>query len=117
MDELKPCPFCGYNMANEEDGAYQKAGFVGPQTPVWEVCCGSAACNASVSTTSRESAITAWNTRPREDAGVVDEAMAERALKALIQEEVEQFGYASTPYNGARTACMKAALAAALGKA
>jgi len=63
MDELKPCPFCGYNMATEDDCAYQKAGFVGPRTPVWEVCCGSTGCNASVSTTSRESAVTAWNTR------------------------------------------------------
>ena len=60
---LLPCPFCGYDMTDEEDGVYQKAGFTGAQTPVWEVCCGTTMCNASVTATSRELAIAAWNTR------------------------------------------------------
>lgn len=60
---LLPCPFCGYDMTDEKDGVYQKAGFTGAQTPVWEVCCGTTMCNASVTATSRELAITAWNTR------------------------------------------------------
>ncbi|WP_293716399.1 Lar family restriction alleviation protein, partial [Stenotrophomonas sp. UBA7606] len=61
--ELKPCPFCGNAMAEEEDGAYQNDGFVGPQTPVWLVRCPNSDCNASVSRTSKESAIAAWNRR------------------------------------------------------
>ena len=60
---LLPCPFCGYDMTDEKDGVYQKAGFTGAQTPVWEVCCGATMCNASVTATSRELAIAAWNTR------------------------------------------------------
>ena len=56
------------------------------------------------------------NTSPREDAGVVDDAMARRALMAFRQEEVNQFGNTTTPYNGARIECMKAALVAALGE-
>lgn len=60
---LLPCPFCGYRMTDEEGGVYQKSGFIGAQTPVWEVCCGTTMCNASVTATSREFAITAWNTR------------------------------------------------------
>lgn len=67
-------------------------------------------------------AITAWNTRPREDAGVVDEAMVERAAVAIClvrrphpnpaaywhwlhKDEQEQYRNFAT-----------AALAAALGK-
>lgn len=60
---LLPCPFCGYRMTDEDGGVYQKSGFIGSQTPVWEVCCGTTMCNASVTATSREFAITAWNTR------------------------------------------------------
>ncbi|TDB27360.1 hypothetical protein ATCM_06640 [Stenotrophomonas sp. ATCM1_4] len=60
--ELLPCPFCGYAMA-EEDGAYQNDGFVAPQTPVWLVTCPDSDCNASVSGTSKESAMAAWNRR------------------------------------------------------
>lgn len=80
---LLPCPFCGYDMTDEKDGVYQKAGFTGAQTPVWEVCCGTTMCNASVTATSRELAITAWNTRTHsaEIAGALRDAERYRWLR------------------------------------
>ncbi|MGS1076698.1 hypothetical protein [Pseudoxanthomonas beigongshangi] len=100
MDELKPCPFCSAAAVLKRN----------------KVVCTNNGCGVEAWMLRAEDSIRVWNTRPREDAGVVDDAMVERALKALIQEEIEQFGYASTPYNGARIACMKTALVAALGK-
>lgn len=62
--KLKPCPFCGNSMeSDDEDGCYQKAGFISASTPVWAVVCFSTDCNASVEATSKEAAITAWNRR------------------------------------------------------
>ena len=80
---LLPCPFCGYRMTDEEGGVYQKSGFIGAQTPVWEVCCGTTMCNASVTATSREFAIAAWNTRAHsaEIAGALRDAERYRWLK------------------------------------
>lgn len=79
---LLPCPFCGYDMTDEKDGVYQKAGFTGAQTPVWEVCCGTTMCNASVTATSRELAITTWNTRTHsaEIAGALRDAERWRTI-------------------------------------
>lgn len=118
MDEMKPCPFCGcttilvHERTCNRDTPYNPNDRAAPT-----VRCGG--CYASVfgqDWTGPDTAITVWNTRPREDAGVVDEAMARRALMAFRQEEVNQLGNPTTPYNGARIACMKTALAAALGK-
>lgn len=80
---LLPCPFCGYRMTDEDGGVYQKSGFIGSQTPVWEVCCGTTMCNASVTATSREFAITAWNTRAHsaEIAGALRDADRYRWLR------------------------------------
>lgn len=66
MTELRNCPFCG-NDVNDDEGCF-------PCSPkYWEVRCGNPACFAHDSVRStREEAITAWNTRPREDAGVVE---------------------------------------------
>ena len=93
--KLLPCPFCGYDMSADEDGAYQKAGFIGAQTPVWAVTCGGTGCNASVETTSVEMAVDAWNRRasPAELGGVacatccrVDQADAWEAVFDTLQE-------------------------------
>lgn len=70
MDEkLKPCPFCGHSMeSDDENGCYQKAGFISASTPVWSVTCFGTACNASVESTSKDAAIAAWNRRTPEQA-------------------------------------------------
>lgn len=87
---LLPCPFCGYDMTDEDDGVYQKAGFTGAQTPVWEVCCGATMCNASVTATSREFAIAAWNTRANsaEIAGALRDAERYRWLRMMAKEQL-----------------------------
>ncbi len=86
---LLPCPFCGYRMTDEDGGVYQKSGFIGSQTPVWEVCCGTTMCNASVTATSREFAITAWNTRAHsaEIAGALRDAERYRWLRMRLAAE------------------------------
>ena len=72
---LKPCPFCGgtYILVHErtcdQDTPYNPNDRAAPT-----VRCGH--CFASVfgqNWTGSDTAITAWNTRPREDAAVVDE--------------------------------------------
>lgn len=99
---LLPCPFCGYDMTDEKDGVYQKAGFTGAQTPVWEVCCGTTMCNASVTATSRELAITAWNTRTHsaEIAGALRDAERYRWLKCNCQHMPDELGIAGQLYFG-----------------
>ena len=68
MDEkLKPCPFCGHSMeSDDENGCYQKSGFISASTTVWSVTCFETACNASVESTSKDAAIAAWNRRTPE---------------------------------------------------
>ena len=99
---LLPCPFCGYRMTDEDGGVYQKSGFIGSQTPVWEVCCGTTMCNASVTATSREFAITAWNTRAHsaEIAGALRDAERYRWLKCNCQHMPDEIGIAGQLYFG-----------------
>lgn len=80
---LEPCPFCGNGMiSDDEEGCYQKAGFIGAQTPVWSVTCFSTSCNASVEATSKEAAIKAWNRRAQ-PAQAVDVGAVRRVIDEL----------------------------------
>jgi hypothetical protein len=115
MDELKPCPFCNKPPITTPSGEGGKGLMI--------ECLTEGCVNPHVSYYNHDVARTAWNTRPREDAGVVDEAMVERAAVAIClvrrphpnpaaywhwlhKDEQEQYRNFAT-----------AALAAALGRA
>lgn len=113
MRELKPCPFCG-NDVNDDEGCFQSGGFIGPKTPVWSVRCGNPSCNADVSAASADAAIAAWNTRAQPAGVAVSDAMVWAGVCAwrdVYDAEYRENG--STMGND--DAAMKAALTAALG--
>lgn len=65
MDELKPCPFCNKPPITTPSGEGGNGLMI--------ECLTEGCVNPHVSYYNHDVARTAWNTRPREDAGVVDE--------------------------------------------
>ncbi|MCL6710471.1 Lar family restriction alleviation protein [Pseudomonas sp. R2.Fl] len=65
MDEIKPCPFCNKPPITTPSGEGGKGLMI--------ECLTEGCVNPHVSYYNHDVARTAWNTRPREDAGVVDE--------------------------------------------
>lgn len=111
MDEMKPCPFCGGEPTIEHPEGDDYA--VGCDDCCFSIMAGNVGIGWYAT---REEAITAWNTRPREDAGVVDDAMVERAWKAYNVRKHALDADDELPLLSRMDECMKAALAAALGR-
>ena len=60
-NELKPCPFCGA-MVDEDECPYP----YGRENQFWKIVCVNDSCDGQVVSGSPDKAITAWNTRALE---------------------------------------------------